>query len=977
MEFARDVEPILRSSCVPCHGPQKQKGQLRLDSRAGALKGGLGGPALVPGAAARSRFITLLLEPEAEDRMPQKAPPLSPLQVELLRTWIDQGAAWPDPPTAPSEAPVHWAYVKPPRPPPPSVRNAAGIRNPIDAFVRSTLERESLDPSPEAPRETLFRRLCLDLVGLPPTPEELAEFLSDASPGSYERAVDRLLASPHFGERWARPWLDAARYADTNGYEVDQPRTMWKYRDWVIQAFNDDLPFDRFTIEQLAGDLLPGATLDQRVASGFHRNTLKNEEAGIDAEEARWERLVDRVNTTGAVWMGTTLGCAQCHNHKYDPFSQKDYYGLLAFFETSEEVEIELPSASQEVRWKELRDEIHALEERVLRQTTPELDAARERWETEVLEAEPAWARLHPDLVRSSNGSTLLRQEDGSVLAQGLLPDQDVYTVTVRVPPEFGAMTAFRLEALVDASLPGSGPGRGTDGNFVLTEVRVLADGKPVALGRPVSDFSQDGHPVTQALDGDARSGWAILPEYSRSHAALFETAAPVKAEILTVVLEQTGAQPGRLIGRFRLSATTSEHPATSLVMPSRIRDLLVSPPGGRGASDREELSAYFRSVTPLLARERALLAGLKRELRELGVPTALALRERPSQESPSTLLRLRGSFTAKGAKVEAGVPAPLHPLSKGPRPDRLALARWLVDAENPLTARVTVNRFWAEIFGRGIVETCEDFGTQGSPPSHPELLDWLAAEFMTKGWRVKDLLRTILTSATYRQSSRMDRAALERDPHNRLLARGPRFRMEAEMVRDSILAAGGILSRKIGGPSVFPPQPEGVWLIPGNQPHDRWVESRGPDRFRRGIYTFWRRTAPYPSLASMDAPSREICSVRRVRTNTPLQSLILLNDPSFVEAARGLARAVAGDGDGGIEEAFRRVTGRSPDGPERATLRSAFEREVERFTRDRESARKLVGPGPATPPSSLPRLAAATAIANVLLNLDEAVTKE
>jgi len=779
-DFVRDIQPIFKASCLKCHGPEKPKAQFRVDSRAHALKGGVSGKAILPGKGGDSLLVKLLISDDPDERMPRKGAPLTAAQIGLIRAWIDQGAVWPDSAAGAENAGTHWAYVKPVRPPPPAIPSAP---TPIDAFVRAKLVQEGLQPAPEASRETLIRRVSLDLVGLPPSPAEIDAFLADSAPDAYEKLVDRLLASPHYGERWARPWLDLARYADTNGFNFDTRRTMWKYRDWVIDALNRDMPFTQFTIEQLAGDLLPDATLDQKIATGFHRNTMTNEEGGTDPEEARWETLVDRVNTTAAVWLGTTFACCQCHNHKYDPFTQKEFYRFLAFFESCTEPKIELLTPEQQEHRKSLRATIGREEARLRKET---------------------------------------------------LPDH-----------------------------------------------------------------------VAKALK--------------------------------IAVEKRTNTQRNDVVIYCRSQAPADFKPLTE----------------------------------PLLA--------LYAELETLDVGTAMVLQEKPGGEVPSTYVRIKGGFTNKGEKVQAGTPASLPPIPAGKPLNRLGLASWLVDEDNPLTARVVVNRFWGEFFGRPIVESPEDFGTQCQPPVHPELLDWLATEFIAKGWSMKALHRTIVRSATYRQSSRIAPGAAERDPYNRLLARGPRFRMEAEMIRDGMLAASGLLSEKVGGPSVFPLQADTSGVVAINKVDTAWAPSPGEDRYRRGLYTHWRRTAPFAAFAVFDAPSREVCCVRRPRTNTPLQALTAMNDPAFFDASRGLARRILAEG--GADERSRIVTGfrlctsRRPTAAEVDVLEKALTRELAHFRKD-PAAAKAVFKG-AAPPKDPVEAAAWTLIANVLLNLDETVTKE
>ncbi len=782
VDFVRDIQPLFKAHCLKCHGSEKPKGQLRLDSKPLALKGGVSGKVIVPGDAKGSRLVELLVAADPDDRMPAKAEPLAPEKIELVRRWIDEGAVWPDSASVEATIQKHWAYVKPVRTVPPAVKQAAWVRNPIDAFILARLEKEGLAPSPEAPKETLFRRVSLDLTGLPPSPEEVDAFVAE---GDYEKAVDRLLASPHYGERWARPWLDLARYADTNGFNFDSRRTMWKYRDWVIDALNRDLPFTQFTIEQIAGDLLPDATLEQRIATGFHRNTLTNEEGGVDKEEARWETLLDRVNTTGAVWLGTTLACAQCHNHKYDPISQREYYRFQAFFETQDEPRIELLTPAQQAERKRLRAEVK-------------------------------------------------RDED------------------------------------------------------------------------------------------------ALLPRE----------------------------------------------------IPGHVRKAIELPFEKRSNTNRNDLLTWYRSQAPAEFRPVAdRLLGLYAELDKLDVGTALVLQEKPGTEPPSAHVRIKGGFVNRGEKVAAGVPASLHPLPPGAFPNRLALARWLVDEENPLAARVAVNRYWGEFFGRAIVESPEDFGTQGLPPTNPELLDWLATEFARLGWSPKALHRTIVLSATYRQSSRVTPALLERDAPNRLLARGPRFRMEAEMIRDALLAASGLLSRKIGGPSVFPLQADTSGVIAINKVDTSWTPSAGEDRYRRGLYTHWRRTAPFAAFALFDAPSRECCTVSRPRTNTPLQALTGLNDPGFFDAARGLAKrmlAREGDARARAEYGFRCAVSRRPEPAEVDVVVALYEKERARFLEDPAAARAIFkGWQTERTGEALAEAAAWAMAANVLLNLDETITKE
>jgi len=990
IDFNRDIRPILSDKCLQCHGPDEttRKARLRFDTQEGAMaKPGV----IVPGDSVASRLIRRVTSTDPDQVMP---PPSTGHQLTLkevaqLKQWIDEGAKWAQ----------HWAYIAPVRPALPALRDggALSVQNPIDAFVRARLEREGLKPAPEADRLTLLRRVTFDLTGLPPTLAEAEAFLADKSPQAYERLVDRLLASPHYGERWARPWLDLARYADSHGYEKDRPRVMWKYRDWVINALNADKPFDQFTIEQLAGDLLPGATNEQLIATGFHRNTMLNQEGGVDDEEARWETLVDRTNTTSTVWLGSTLGCAQCHNHKYDPFSQKEYYQLLAFFDAHEyrmlvmpgsegwviEPELELPTPEQAARRSALQAEIKEVESQ-LKAETPALSGAQQRWEDEVRSAAQNWQPLSPHQLVSTAGTGLRQLPDQSILAaspeSGAVIASDVYELTLTLPALAGPLTGLRLEVLPDPSLPKSGPGRDIYGNYVMTgfEAALLT-----AAGRsePLS-FAQvqvDDAVGRSTLDAPYR--WSIdatRDEQRQARQAVFLLAHPPtlsEGTKLRVRIDQESRVVNQGLGRVRLSVTTAENPLRIVELPLRLRRTLAAAPGERTSKQQEDLVAQFRQVTPLLKKERDRLAALRRAIDDLGIIKAPIIRERQSTEVPSTELRIRGGYTNRGERVYAATPASLNPWPANAPVNRLGLARWLVSADNPLTTRVMVNRFWEQLFGRGLVETSEDFGRQGSAPTHPELLDWLAVEFRVGGWSVKRLVRLMVTSATYRQSSHFDRAV--DDPYNRLLARGPRFRLDAETIRDAALLASGLLDARVGGPSVFPVQPEGIWANPYDGSSVKWTTSAGTDIYRRSLYTFLRRTAPYPMMTTFDAPSREFCTVRRVRTNTPLQALNLLNDEALFDMARALAERMRGDQDGGVAArlgyGFRRCLTRAPSTAELARLERLYHEQLEIYRRDPAAARQ-VAKGMAGDPAEA---AALTMVANVLLNLDEMLTKE
>jgi hypothetical protein len=823
IDFARDIQPLFQSHCWKCHGAAKHESGLSLHTHDAAFAGGDSGKEFEPGKSAESRLIHYVSGLDSDTLMPPdgEGERLSAEQVGLLRAWIDQGAKWPKQADAvAATAAIPWSYKRPVRPTLPVINGSGKFahwpRNEIDRFVLARLGREKLSPSPEEDRPRLIRRVSLDLIGLPPTPEEVDAFVADTRPDAYERVVDRLLESPHYGERWARPWLDLARYADTDGYEKDPRRSMWPYRDWVIDALNQNMPFDRFTIEQLAGDLLPGATLEDRIATGFHRNTMTNTEGGVDPEEYRVYAIIDRVNTTATVWLGTTLGCCQCHSHKYDPLKQKEYYEFMAFFNntadsgSSPAPELEVPSPAE----KTDRAELARLEQAISTPTT-ELASGQAEFERATLSPLPVWLASTVAAARDLEG---VHQKDGRA-------------------------------AFYRSIAPELNPARN----------RIAALRKKIAAERVTTLVMQE------------------LP-------------APRKTHVFV---------------------------------------------GGSFLNPGEEV--------------------------EPGVPAAIG----------SISARGLAHFSMPGEK-NVPVPLPARPLSA--HLTRLDLARWLVGPGNPLAARVTINRMWAAHFGTGIVATVEDFGTKGDPPSHPELLDWLATEFVRRGWDMKAMHRLIVTSATYRQSPRVSPELFARDPQNRLLARGPRVRLEAEMVRDQALAVSGLLSPKIGGPSVMPPMPDGIWNSPYSG--DRWSTSNGEDRYRRGLYTFWKRTSPYPSFMSFDAPSREVCTVRRPRTNTPLQALTVLNDPVYIEAAQALAARMAKISNDPAAEAtygFRLTLARRPTSAELDRLLSLYRAEVERFAKDPKAAREMAGSAAtASSAASSAELAAWTVVANVLLNLDE-----
>ncbi len=1005
VDFKRDIEPLFERHCLKCHDARK-KGGLRLNSRREAfLPSDSGEPVIVPGKAAESLLLKRVIANDAGSRMPKEAPALSEPEIDLLRSWIEQGATWP---TGEGDQ-MHWAYVKPERPELPKADSTWPV-NGIDYFVHDRLKREGLKPSAPAGKATLLRRVSLDLVGLPPSVKELDAFLADDSEDAYEKAVDRLLKSPRYGERWARPWLDAARYADSNGFQADQLRDSWAYRDWVIKALNADMPFDQFTVEQIAGDLLPNATIDQKIATGFHRTPTCNVEAGVHPEENRVNQVMDRVITTGTVWLGTTLDCAHCHNHKYDPFTMKDFYQIFAYFNNTPvevrnpsgkgvsfdfygpKMELPLPEAEQ-AKLEALRAQL-VKKEAETREVAKAVAAEQAAWEArmkEALQTTPQWRTMEVVSFASSAPEKHEILEDGSLLLPGKSPANAVYTV--RAKTDLSKVTAIKLEALTHDKLPSKGPGRNESPgrpNFVLQELEVAraidaGNGEtlqPLSAVNATADFFQTNFKPEKLFDGkkaDRQNGWAIAGEFSKDHWVSFGLAEPVAgkdgAELVFTLTQNYGG--GRTLGRMRFSAIAGE--PGQLDLSPEIAAVLKK--DKRTRKEKKQLREHFEKSHPKLTALRAEAAALKKRIDAIEPPTTLVMVEMDEQRK--THIMKRGDYLNPGKEVTMGTPAVLHPLSGNAPKNRLGFAQWLVDRENPLVARVTVNRWWAEIMGRGIVATLEDFGAQSEPPTHPELLDWLAVEFMENGWSMKRLHKTIVMSATYRQSSRVRPELLERDPENRLYARGSRFRLSAEQIRDNGLAVSGLLSTKMGGEPIMPYQPPGLWRQTGrNEP--KWIESPNEDRFRRGIYIVYRRAAPYPSMVNFDAPDRSSCVVKRPRTNTPLQALTLLNDPAYVEMALALANRIMTDQEGmSVEDRVRygiRVClSREARGDEVAELAKVFQSELKLFSRDAAAVKELMSSSNRWKPSKgvdQVELSAWFSVANILLNLDETVTK-
>ncbi len=1185
--FERDVRPILSRYCFKCHGPdegQRQSG-LRLDVRDAAIKpADSGKSAIVPGKPETSELLRRINLPDgSEEKMPPASTKfeLTVEQRDILKRWIASGA----------EYRPHWSFVAPKRPALPRVRDTNWPRNSIDQFVLARLEAEGLKPSPQADRHSLLRRVFLDLIGVPPTPAETDEFISDSSAEAYERLVDRLLASPAYGERWARRWLDLARYADTNGYEKDRTRNVWPYRDWVINAINADLPFDQFTIDQLAGDMRPSATTEQRIATGFHRNTMLNEEGGIDPLEFRFHAMTDRVATTGSVWLGLTIGCAQCHTHKYDPITHTDYYRFFGLLNNADEPEFDIPVPDLVAKQAEIDRRIVELEADLPNRFP--------------LPDEFTWTPIKPFAVTSANGATAEIQSDASVLLSGPNPETDEYDITV--DSDLKDVAAIRLEALTDDKLPSKGPGRTPHGNFVLSEITasivtrdVPGEAQQLKFANASADFSQDQFAVAQAIDGNTKSGgwaihgpgnwnvnrtatfvlaqpagfadktarwtirleqqhgmkhtlgkfrvslgqrtklegsemerrkrqfdlkyWAWLDEMLKSlirwespqivsatsnlplltvadggiviasgdmsksdlyeltlksdlkeivavriealpddrlpkhgpgrvyyegphgdfflsdielslgddpktattrrfaratqsfasgnsnamaalddnkqtgwsinggqgkpHIAVFQLAEPLKnagALRLRMLFERYYAAG---LGRFRISVTSDPRAVELPMISSELeRDftIFLNQPLSKESEKRQNATkpntilSNFLASAPELASERQAIEALRAQRPTL--PTSLVMQERPDSNPRPTHRHHRGEFLQPKERVEPSIPSFLPALPKDKSPSRVLLAQWLVNPDNPLTARVAVNRHWAAFFGRGIVRTQEDFGFQGALPTHPELLDWLAIEFVgdlksqiPNLKSIKRLHCLIVTSATYQQSSRVTPELLKRDASNELLARGPRFRVEAESVRDSLLSVSGLLGRKLGGPSVFPPQPANI-TTEGTYGQLAWKVSEGLDRHRRSLYTFTKRTAPFAMFTTFDAPSGEACVVRREVSNTPLQALTLLNDVIFTEASQALGRQFAmnnGSDEARLAELFRRCLTRLPTDDEVAMLSRFLKTQRERLAAKELDAATLAGPDE----GDARERAAWSLVARALLNLDEAVTK-
>lgn len=992
IDYARDILPIFSNKCFQCHGPDEQarKAKLRLDIRENALAMRDGIAAVVPGDPEESEAFLRITHDDPEEVMPPKklGKPLTSDEIALIRKWIEQGA----------EFSKHWAFTPPKRPAVPKDLKSDWGSHPIDKFVLARLEKEQLKPSPEADRATWLRRVTIDLTGLAPTPAELDAFLADKSPQAHAKAVDRLLQSPRYGEHMARYWLDAARYADTNGYQYDRNRDQWVWRDWVINAFNTNKPFDEFTTEQIAGDLLPNATDQTRLATGFHRNHPITIEGGVIDEEYRTEYVVDRVVTTSTVWMGLTMVCSRCHDHKYDPVSQEDFYQFFAFFNQMPErgnsgfaPKMKIASPLTEGQNKQLREKIAVAEKSYqaeLAKIGTDGDLMK-RWEQKLSEGvKDTWRIGVPAKMTSEGGATLKVLDDQSILAGGKNPATEAYDL-VLTSKTAREIAALRLEALRHESLTQGSASRGSNGNYVLSEIEVSYKFNDkvtkVKIAHADADYEQKNYGIAQAIDGQVvRGGWAVDGNtVPANRVAVFKFANPIpKGAAVRVRLIQNFGQSHQ-IGRFRLAVSDR---ATNAA-PLAIQTILSTPSNKRSQGQTAQLEDYLTKqyASPALSKASSDLAILRSALAATskGFPETMVMTDKPGIRS--THILDRGEYDKPGKKVEANVPTFFGKLPKDAPRNRLGLAQWLTSSENPLTARVTVNRLWQQLFGIGFVKSSEDLGRQSEWPTHPELLDWLAVDFMESGWDLQRLLKQIVLSSTYRQQSHLTKESHARDPDNRLLSRGPRFRLDAEVIRDHMLSSSGLLLETVGGPSVYPYHPDGLWLELNNRPGYSRKYPHPKDAanlYRRSMYTYWKRTVPPPSMSTFDAPEREACTVYRSRTNTPLQAFVLLHDPQFVEAARFLAERMMKEGGTTLEErlsfGFRCATSRFPKPEELKVMKKLFLEKQAQFREHPAKATQLLSVGAKTRNKDLDLTmhAAYTYLAHALYNLSETITK-
>lgn len=933
VNFGRDVRPILAKHCVTCHGPDPdgRQADLRLDTQVGS-RADLGGyQAIMPNAPEKSELISRISSDDPDMRMPpaDQHPALSEKEIKTLRDWIAAGGDYEQ----------HWAFVAADRVAIPVDALDTWSRGPIDRFVLRRMKKTGLQPSDEATKESLLRRVYLDLTGVTPSPHELDQFLADESPLAYRRVVERLLASSDYAERFARPWLDLARYSDTNGYEKDRERTIWPYRDWVVNAISADMPFDQFTIEQLAGDMLPDATREQQIATGFHRNTMLNEEGGIDPLEYRYYAMVDRVATTGTVWMGLTTGCAQCHTHKYDPITHTDYYSLMALLNNADEPDVVVPDAAQEAKRitieKRIRNEVNRLVKELLpsesqfSKNEPDDDPIHKAFmdwiETQKKQARP-WTPIHPEAMKSTMPK-LSVLDDLSILASGDVTKRDVYNLTLHLQGDGAPATALRLEVLPHESHPAGGPGmafyEGRRGDFFLSELKITLDGKPIELKDASHSYGKISigsgkADAANVFDGDGSTGWSTSGREGKANRLVVNFAEAIKGPDKLEVEMLFERHFAAALGRFRISLTDGATPAVAMSLNEELDELfsggMYHELGQILIGDFHNLRREFVRIAPELKEQRGLIDRLEKQIPK--PVRTLGLRQRDGANKRVTQRHHRGEYLQPKETVPPAVPSLFAPIVG--EADRLALARWLVSDKNPLVGRVTVNRAWREFFGTGIVRTAGDFGTQSEQPSHPELIDWLDQQWRDGGWSMKRLHRDIVISATYRQTIG---PAPKQDLQNRLLSCFPHRRLDAERIRDAMLSAAGLLTRQVGGPSVYPPQPASVTDIAYGGA--TWPTSKGGDRYRRSLYTFSKRTAPFAAFSTFDGPSGELCVARRDSSTTPLQALTLMNDAMYIEMATGLAnetlRELGKDPDSKqiATQIFQRLLTRTPDADE------------------------------------------------------------
>ncbi|MEM8944531.1 MAG: PSD1 and planctomycete cytochrome C domain-containing protein [Planctomycetota bacterium] len=1007
IDFSRDVLPILSDACFKCHGPDEgsREADLRLDDEANAKEDRGGYSVVVAGDAKQSELLTRVLSQDASEVMP---PPdtgktLTDEQVETLRQWIQQGAKWT----------THWAFEAPTRSIPPAVADKAPAgwsQHPIDAFVLRRIEDAGLTPSPPASAETLLRRLHLDLIGLPPTLEERRAFLADARPDAIDQVIDQLLDSPHYGERWGRHWLDAARYSDSDGYEKDMRRQNWHYRDWVVNAINADKPYDQFIVEQIAGDLLPNAGQDEFVATGFLRNSMVNEEGGADPEQFRVEGLFDRMDAIGKSVLGITTQCAQCHTHKYDPLTHADYFGMFAFLNNCNESITPVYTDDEQRQIVNIREQIEEIE-MALRESTPDWRDRIALWKELQVPAETDWHVLRADR-KDYTGQKFAILTDGSILSQSYAPPRSTDGFIADSP--LGRITAIRLEMLTHPDLPRGGPGRSMYGTNALTEfkaARVDDNGKehPVAFSMATSSinvpsrplgapFAVNGKqpeervvgPVSYAIDGDTKTAWTTqgsAATRNQASEAVFvldkPLVVPASNKLVLRLQQDHGGKLGNqrntnIAGRFRFSVTDTADPVAE-PLPAKVRQIVSRDIDGWDAADWFVVFSHWRTTRPEWSVANARIDELLDRFPQ-GV-NQYVVTERSQDERRVTYRMDRGNFLSPDERIEPHTPAFLHPLRESDEPDRLRFARWLADRKSPTTARAIVNRVWQEYFGTGIVETTEDLGLQAPPASHPDLLDWLAVDLMEHGWSLKHLHRLIVTSATYRQTSSAIQSLLLADPNNRLLARGPRVRVQAEVVRDIALAASGLLNLRLGGPTVYPPAPKFLYLPPTSYGVKQWETSHDRADYRRSLYVQAYRSVPYPPMQLFDAPNGNAACVRRGRSNTPLQALALLNEPQFVECARALAGRIMESEDlderSRIAVGFEMLLSRQPSDDEIEALANFVAAARAKLANGEVNAFDITGLPSDTDSEHCEELAAWTLAARCLLNLDETITKQ